>query len=434
MEMIKKRSLAKYILLSLVTLGIYSIFFWYSFTEDVNKMCAGDGQESPNYILVMLLSFVTCGIYGLYWFYKQANRLRDISGRYGVTVTQGGTDFLLWFLVGSLVCGIGSLVGINVLISSANTVADGYNRNQGRPIPPTGYGTGNAQSAGSAQNTESAPGTGGYTAQTAQTQTPPTAQARECFCGECGTKMYTTDKFCPKCGAQNREAENAAGYAGNQNRNSGMPNVNMSAVKNMPLQKIAAICAFAIAGVILLLWLIYFHSFSVMVFFEDFIPLICMAAFGGMLYAGNTVYRKYETIPLMAFFAVLAINSTRIPLAITYQMELSWMWEMNSFWSNLLNVIIIIGALAVAVMLGMEFVGMRCDQYLLIVGAVLAVCKVFGFFSGILSFFRSFGYGGFPYFGGIFYGALGVLEILVLLLYVYQRNPGVLDSFQSKNR
>ena len=40
------------ILLSIITCGIYSIFYWYKFTEDLNTLGRGDGQDSPNYIIV----------------------------------------------------------------------------------------------------------------------------------------------------------------------------------------------------------------------------------------------------------------------------------------------------------------------------------------------------------------------------------------------
>ena len=36
--MIKQRKIAKYVLLQIVTLGIYGLFFWSDWTEDLNKM------------------------------------------------------------------------------------------------------------------------------------------------------------------------------------------------------------------------------------------------------------------------------------------------------------------------------------------------------------------------------------------------------------
>ena len=43
--MIKQRKIAKYVLLQIVTFGIYGLFFWSEWTEDLNKMCEDDDKE-----------------------------------------------------------------------------------------------------------------------------------------------------------------------------------------------------------------------------------------------------------------------------------------------------------------------------------------------------------------------------------------------------
>lgn len=122
----QQRNFWLYILLSIVTCGIYSIYFWYVFTEDINRICEGDGQESPNYIIVLLLSIVTCSIYMFYWYYKQAERLYAAAPRYGVSVTETGSTILLWMIVGSFVCGIGQYVGQYFMINNMNKFAERY--------------------------------------------------------------------------------------------------------------------------------------------------------------------------------------------------------------------------------------------------------------------------------------------------------------------
>ena len=41
------RSFWVYLLLSIVTCGLYSIYFWYVYVEDLNTMFYGDGEDSP---------------------------------------------------------------------------------------------------------------------------------------------------------------------------------------------------------------------------------------------------------------------------------------------------------------------------------------------------------------------------------------------------
>lgn len=121
------RNIWVYILLTFVTCGIYSIYFWYRYTEDINLVCDGDGNESPNYIIVFLLSLVTFSIYGFYWYYKQGNRLQAIAPSYGLNFQENGTSVLLWMLLGSFLCGIGTFVGMHILMKNMNDIAEPYN-------------------------------------------------------------------------------------------------------------------------------------------------------------------------------------------------------------------------------------------------------------------------------------------------------------------
>lgn len=69
-----------------LTCGLYNIYFWYRYGEDVNVICSDDGKETMNYIVAWLLSILTCGIYGMYWTYTLASRLDTASKKYDVNV------------------------------------------------------------------------------------------------------------------------------------------------------------------------------------------------------------------------------------------------------------------------------------------------------------------------------------------------------------
>lgn len=126
--MIKHRSLLTLILLSIITCGIYNIIFWYSYSEDLNRICQGDGKETKNYIVVMLLSFITCGIYFWIWLYGIGNRLSENAPRYGTHFQENGSTILLWAIVGSFLCGVGPLIAMHFLIKNMNELADRYNQ------------------------------------------------------------------------------------------------------------------------------------------------------------------------------------------------------------------------------------------------------------------------------------------------------------------
>lgn len=125
----KERNFVTAFLLSIVTCGIYGIFWWYSFTEDLNRLCEGrsDSKPSPNYIVVMLLSFITCGIYFYCWIYKQGDRMAEVAPSYDVNIQMNGNTMLLWFLLGSLIA-VGPAIGWFILIDNFNKMAAAYNQ------------------------------------------------------------------------------------------------------------------------------------------------------------------------------------------------------------------------------------------------------------------------------------------------------------------
>lgn len=97
-----------YYLLTIVTLGIYGLFFMWYVVKDLNTVCGSveeDGsEESPNFLLVTVFSLLTFGVYGVYWCYKTANRMKYAAGRYGVKINESGHTYLL-YLVASYVIG-----------------------------------------------------------------------------------------------------------------------------------------------------------------------------------------------------------------------------------------------------------------------------------------------------------------------------------------
>lgn len=80
--MSQKRDIATAIILSIVTCGIYGIYWFICLTDDVNRI-----SQKPNAIsggLAFLLMLVTCGIYGFVWAYQmgvQVNESRALRGR-----------------------------------------------------------------------------------------------------------------------------------------------------------------------------------------------------------------------------------------------------------------------------------------------------------------------------------------------------------------
>ncbi len=68
----RTRSIPVCIILTLVTCGIYGIYWFIMLTEDANAL---SGRQSPSGGVAFLLTLITCGIYGLYWAYQMGETL-----------------------------------------------------------------------------------------------------------------------------------------------------------------------------------------------------------------------------------------------------------------------------------------------------------------------------------------------------------------------
>ena len=86
------------IILSIITCGIYGLYWIYKLTEDVNTL-KGDPNATSGGI-VILLGIITCGIYMWYWLYKQGDNLDQIKASRGLPAGNSGILYLILAIVG----------------------------------------------------------------------------------------------------------------------------------------------------------------------------------------------------------------------------------------------------------------------------------------------------------------------------------------------
>lgn len=70
------RSVALAIILSIITCGIYGIYWFVVLTDEINELT---GEGSPSGVVSFLLSLVTCGIYGIYWAYVMGRKVARLN-------------------------------------------------------------------------------------------------------------------------------------------------------------------------------------------------------------------------------------------------------------------------------------------------------------------------------------------------------------------
>lgn len=124
------RGLLKLILLSIITLGIYSIVYFASISNDINIMASRyDGRKTMNYLwLFFLVGFITFGIAYFVWFHNISNRIGSEINRRRVDYKFGASTYWLWSILGSLII-IGPFVYLHKLSVAMNKLSRHYNRN-----------------------------------------------------------------------------------------------------------------------------------------------------------------------------------------------------------------------------------------------------------------------------------------------------------------
>ena len=78
--MVQQRSIAVCIILSIVTCGIYGIYWFICLTDDTNTVYGAQGTSGG---MAFLFSLITCGIYSFYWMYKQGEKLDAVKAERG---------------------------------------------------------------------------------------------------------------------------------------------------------------------------------------------------------------------------------------------------------------------------------------------------------------------------------------------------------------
>ncbi len=71
-----KRNIGLAIVLSIITCGIYGIYWFVTLTNDANN-ASGHSQDGTSGGVAFLLTLVTCGIYGYYWAYKMGEKVNE---------------------------------------------------------------------------------------------------------------------------------------------------------------------------------------------------------------------------------------------------------------------------------------------------------------------------------------------------------------------
>ena len=122
------RGLVKFILLSIITLGIYALVYFSSVSESINEAASRyDGKKTMHFcLLAFIISPITFGIGTIVWFHKVSNRIGNELSRRGLGYSFSASTFWLWDVLGSLIF-IGPFVYLHKLSKAMNMICADYN-------------------------------------------------------------------------------------------------------------------------------------------------------------------------------------------------------------------------------------------------------------------------------------------------------------------
>ncbi|MBQ8416920.1 MAG: DUF4234 domain-containing protein [Clostridia bacterium] len=123
------RSMWKLMFLSIVTLGIYSIFFFIPFSFDIDKVSPKDDHsKTMNFVFAYILSLFTFSIVLDFWHYEIAGRIEEALSNRNINYNFQTKDFWCWLVLGSLIL-VGPFVYFHRLCKAMNLLCEDYNQN-----------------------------------------------------------------------------------------------------------------------------------------------------------------------------------------------------------------------------------------------------------------------------------------------------------------
>jgi len=110
---IEERNVVVYLLLSIITCGLFGIYWLVVVLKDI----ATTSGEDINPWLVILLTIITCGIYGIYFNYQMGKYMAKAGENYNVKIEDNSILYLILSIFGL------DIVNLCLIQNDLNTIA-----------------------------------------------------------------------------------------------------------------------------------------------------------------------------------------------------------------------------------------------------------------------------------------------------------------------
>jgi len=121
------RKMWKLMLFNILTLGIYSIFFFMPFSFDLDKIAPKrDGTKTWSYAVAFVFALFTGSITMMFWQYQIAERIDEALSARGITYDFDTGDYWGWYFFGSFFF-VGPFIYFHKLCTAMNLLCAHYN-------------------------------------------------------------------------------------------------------------------------------------------------------------------------------------------------------------------------------------------------------------------------------------------------------------------
>lgn len=96
--LISKRDIAVSVILSLITCGLYGLYWFIMMTDESNELVTENKTASG--VLAIVYTLITCGIYSIYWHYKMGKKMTEAGQKYGKVINDNSVLYLVLALFG----------------------------------------------------------------------------------------------------------------------------------------------------------------------------------------------------------------------------------------------------------------------------------------------------------------------------------------------
>ncbi len=123
-----ERSIVKFIIFSIITFGIYDIWYFYHLINDVHILFYDEDEPLPKYPKYLLYSIFTLGIYNIYYWLKVTDKMRSEARKRKLDIELSTSLIILSLVFSYALSGLPGLCAYAIIFKALNVIAEDYNK------------------------------------------------------------------------------------------------------------------------------------------------------------------------------------------------------------------------------------------------------------------------------------------------------------------